>query len=467
MKVFRYKIVLIILCVIYIFLYYADFEVNRNTLTIIGWFGLLQLIVSTLSWRNNGKSIISPYYFFLIALYLFSFGQSLLYPFNLVCEKRDLYESYSLYYGFSVKDIYLAQIQTLLMLNVFHIAGLKYSTKINYSSGSAISKASGQNNRLKQIGWVLFAISIIPFSYDTIMDMITSMTMGYRALYEAEAKIGIANSAKFIAAYFIPSIICLFIAYRHNKSIRKFLTVIVLGVSIAYLIIGGRSNAVILLGLIVILYQYLVKPFSKKVLLVGFVGAFFFLQILSYIANTRNDVSVNSSSTIELSDNAAVEAISEMGWSQFCLIKSMQFVPSKEDFRYGRSYIFAFTSIIPNLGFWPIHPAKKESNLGDWLTDTLGTTFGTGFSMCAEAWVNFGVFGFLIFYLWGALLGSIFGRIEKVISEEDIALLAFLLVLFWFCLKIPRNAFLNVVRAVFYYAAPIYIVCNNFRIRKK
>ena len=117
--------------------------------------------------------------------------------------------------------------------------------------------------------------------------------------------------------------------------------------------------------------------------------------------------------------------------------------------------------------FWPIHPAKKESNLGDWLTDTLGTTFGTGFSMCAEAWVNFGVFGFLIFYLWGALLGSIFGRIEKVISEEDIALLAFLLVLFWFCLKIPRNAFLNVVRAVFYYAAPIYIVCNNFRIRKK
>lgn len=467
MKNIWHQIILVILCIVYFFLYYADFEVNRNTLTIIGWVGLFQLVVSTLSWINNGKSIISPYYFFLIALYLFSFGQSLLYPFNLVCEKRDLYESYSLYYGFSVKDIYLAQIQTLLMLNVFHIAGLKYSTKSNNKYASERATSLSQYIRLKQIGWFLFAISIVPFVYDTIMDMITSMTMGYRALYETEAKIGIANSAKFIAAYFIPSIICLFIAYRHNKRVRKFLTAIILGVAVAYLIIGGRSNAVILLGLLVILYQYLVRPFSKKVLLVGLIGAFFFLQVLSYIANTRNDVSASSSSAVELSDNAAVEAISEMGWSQFCLIKSMQFVPSQEDFRYGKSYIFAFTSIIPNLGFWPIHPAKKESNLGDWLTDTLGTTFGTGFSMCAEAWVNFGIFGFLIFYLWGALLGSLFGRIERVIADEDIALLVFLLILFWFCLKIPRNAFLNVVRAVFYYAAPIYLFCNNFRIRKK
>lgn len=469
MKINKYIFILVLLCIVYLYLYNAAYMISRDTLSIIGGIGLFQFIISFISWNSAGKKVFSPYFIFLFVLYIFSFGQSLLYPFNLVSEERDLYESYSVLFGFSVKDIYLAQIQTLLMLNVFHIAGLRYSLK-KMSVNCNLSNGDEWNittvHRLKKIGWFLFVVSVIPFTYETITDMITSMTYGYGSLYEGEDKIGFANAMSFISALFIPSVICLFIVYKSNVFIRNLLTGIIVLVILAILMTGGRSNALILISILVVLYEYLIRPFSKKAILVGLIGSFFMLQVLAYIANTRDSARSFTIENTEISDNAAVQAIAEMGWTQFCLIETMKLVPQQDEYRYGKSYIYAFTSIIPNFGFWKIHPAKTESNLSDWLSDRLQTGFGTGFSMCAEAWANFGPYGFLIFYLWGALLGALFGRIETTVKNGNVALLVFLLIIFWFCLKIPRNSFLNVVRAVFFYAGPIYLYCNNFRLKK-
>lgn len=469
MKTNKYIFILVTLCIFYLYLYNTNYTINRETLSVMGGVGLFQFIISFLSWNSAGKKILSPYFIFLFVLYIFSFGQSLLYPFGLVCEQRDLYERYSVMYGFTVNDIYLAQIQSLLMLNLFHIAGLQYSLKKTVENCNIVNKDKwniATIQRLKKIGWFLFVVSVIPFTYETITDMITSMTYGYGALYEGEDKIGVANAISFISALFIPSVICLFIVYKSNVFIRNLLTGIIILVILAILMTGGRSNALILISILVVLYEYLIRPFSKKAILIGLIGAFFMLQVLAYIANTRGAARSFTIEKTEISDNAAVQAIAEMGWTQFCLIETMKLVPQQDDYRYGKSYIYAFTSIIPNLGFWKIHPAKTESNLGDWLSNSLQTNFGTGFSMCAEAWANWGSYGFLIFYLWGALLGSLFGRIETTIKNGNIALLVFLLIIFWFCLKIPRNSFLNVVRAVFFYAGPIYLYCNNFRLKK-
>ena len=471
MKTGKYIFVLVALCAAYIVLYsVADIRVERHTLTVMGAVGLFQFAVSFLSWNAAGKKLISPYFIFLSVSYFFLFGQSLLYPFDLICEERDLYETYSVMYGFSVDDIYRAQLQTLLMLGVFHIAGLRSVTKSRKRSVGEVNADVRKDNRIlrmRNVGWLLFVVSFVPFVYDTIADMLQSMTYGYGTLYGTNIKVGWENTIAFVAALFVPSVICLFIVYKNNKPVRSFLTLLLLLVVIAILMTGGRSNAVILLCLLAVLYQYLVKPFSKKMLLVGAVGGFFFLQVLAYIAETRTSAHGFQVDNTAVTDNAAVSAVAEMGWSQFCLIESMQIVPEKENFRYGKSYLYALTTVVPNMGFWEYHPAKKEANLGEWLTDTLGTTFGTGFSMAAEAWVNWGTFGFLIFYIWGAALGRLFGRIDDVVKTGDVAMLAFLLIVFWFCLKIPRNSFVNVVRAVFFYALPVYLYCNNFKLGRK
>lgn len=146
----------------------------------------------------------------------------------------------------------------------------------------------------------------------------------------------------------------------------------------------------------------------------------------------------------------------------FCLIKTRNLVPEKQDYRYGKSYLYAFTSIIPNLGFWDIHPAKKEANLSDWLTDSLGLDYGTGFSMCAEAFANFGYLGFIAFFFWGWFMASILGKIEWSVQTRNYAQMAFLLILFWFFLTLPRNNFINLIRPIFFVAGPIYLYCTKF-----
>lgn len=450
------KIILPFFCLLYVCLGVLVIHPTMQTLSIMGWLGLIQLLYSIISWLKRGNQFISPYVIFLITLYIFSFGQSFLWAFGFEFERTLIG-----FKGIVISEVFDAQVITLIMLAFFQIGASNIRTRRIAHDGGPIVDTS---KRLKEIGWAFFIISFLPYSIETYQNMILSLSGGYAALYGGPVKIGISNWAGIIADYCIPSLICLFIVYRQNKRARSIITTFFVINIIVILITGGRTFAVILLALIIVLYNYLVHKFSKKWLLIGAIGGLFFLQLLSYIADVRveRDQSI-SVEAINLEKNGAVDAIAEMGSSMFCLIKTMDLVPDYYDYRYGRSYAYAFTSLIPNLGFWDIHPAKKEANLSDWLSDTLGLDYGTGFSMCAEAYANFGYLCFIVFFFWGWFVANIFGKIEISVLKKDYALLAFLLVLFWFFLTLPRNNFINLVRPLFFIATPIYLYCKKLK----
>lgn len=454
------KIVLLSLCIVSCCIGYITDQPTIRTLGIMGWIGLIQLAYSIISWIKRGNQIVSPYIIFLLTLYVFSYGQSFMWAFGLDSERTLIG-----FYGVTIQEIFHAQVLTVVMLAFFHIGAI-YSLIKKRAKAYNIYNTTNQRKRLQQIGWLLFLVSIVPYIVSTVHDLILSMTMGYGAIYDDD-KVGIDNLSGFIADYFIPSVICLFIAYKSNRLIRLLLLALLSVNIIAILLIGGRSNAVILISILIILYNYLVKRFTKKWIVVGVLGGFILLQVLSFVASTRTEGGRTANiNNVEMESNAAVDALAEMGGSMFCLIKTMDLVPRKVDYRYGKSYVYSFTTLIPNVGIWKIHPAKKESNLGDWLTDALGLGYGTGFSMCAEAYANFGYCGFILFFFWGWFLANIFGKIEISAKTNDYALMAFLLVLFWYFLKLPRNNFINLVRPIFFVAGPIYWYCNNFKLRR-
>ena len=448
------KVVLIIMSMVYDAIGYCTDEPSMKSLSLMGGLGLVQLIYCIISWIKRGNQFVSPYIIFLFCLYIFSYGQSFLWAFNLESERSLIY-----FIDISIHDIFSAQVQTIIMLAFFHIGAIHYIQKQRYNSFSHSSSVN-YTRRLKQIGWFLFIVSAVPYISETINDMILSMTKGYMALYQGEEKVGINNLSNIIADYFIPSIICLFIAYSNKKTMRTIIVVFLLLNVVAILITGGRTNAVILLAILGILYNYLVKKFTRKWLVIGAIGVFLLLQVLAIVANIRGSgLNAASKKEVKVENNAAVDAVAEMGGTMYCLIKTENLVPSKHSYRYGKSYAYAFTTLIPNLGFWEIHPAKKESNLGDWLTEELRLGYGTGFSMTAEAYANFGYLAFIVFFFWGWFLASIFGKIEISAQTRNYALMAFSLILFWFFLKLPRNCFINLVRPIFFIAIPIYLYC--------
>lgn len=452
------KTLLFIFSAIYAVIGYNISHPTIDTLGMMGWLGLIQLVYCIISWMKRGNQIMSPYVIFLLALYLFSYGQSFLWALGIESEHTLIG-----FQGITVAEIFKAQVITLIMLAFFHIGALYGISKRKLKRDRVFKDYT---NNLKQIGWILFAISLYPYVRETINDMILSMTMGYNALYEGEAKIGLGNLSGFIAGYFIPSIICLFIAYRENKFLRTiFITIISLNI-VAILLTGGRSNAVILLAILLILYNYLVQKFTKKWIILGLVGAFLMLQVLAFVGTVRTEGSRTTNlDGFKVENNAGVEAVAEMGSTMFCLIKTMNLVPEKFEYRYGKSYMYSFSSLIPNLGFWDIHPAKREANLSEWLTNALGLSYGTGYSMCAEAYANFGYLGFILFFFWGWFIANVFGKIEISALTKNYALMAFLMILFWYFLKLPRNNFINIIRPLFFVAGPIYLYCTKLKFR--
>lgn len=434
-----------------------------HTLQLLGSLGIFQFALSAYSWIKLGGKIISPYILFLVCLYIFSCGQLLLYPFD-IKTARDLIW----FMGIKLDKIYLASLYTLVSLAFFHIGALCYKNSSHELKPNNPIVFKNQNRRLKQIGWLLTIIAVYPYFTELIDNVILSRTRGYSAIYKQEARIGLSNIFRVIGDYFIPGLICLYIAYRKSTRAKTILYTIFSLIILLILAVGGRTEAVILLSLVLIIQNYFIKPFNKKQLIILGIGAIFVLQVLTIVGKTRRDATVKIEAyTSQERSNAATEAIGEMGWTMFCIAKTEQIVPEKEDFRYGKTYAYSFLSIIPNLNFWEIHPAKTEAEMSEWLTKTLHMNYGSGFSMVAESYVNFGYFGPFVMLLLGYLTALIFRQLKPAISANNLAYSVFIIIMYWFALKIPRNSFIGIVRAFFYFALPIFWYTRGYIIKQK
>lgn len=435
--------------------------IDMTTMQAMGIFGVILALLCAYTWKREGKDLISPYFFFVVTLFIFLYGQSLLYAINIISDDRHLIG----FQGISIYQVYRAQKTTLIMLAAFHIGALCVKNKTLVTADykeKNICLREQQLQLIKKIGIFLFLISGYFYLHTLVANMILSIKFGYGALYDGEGAVGVAQTGRYLGDYFLPSIICLFIAYQNNKRKIKAIYGLCSLIIIAILLTGGRTYAVILILMLVLLRHYVIKRFSNREMIGLCVAGLFLLSVLAVVGKVRtsDNRSLESYTTTNDNNNAAVEAIAEMGSTMFCLIETQLLVPSTEDYRYGRSYLYSFTSLIPNLGFWEMHPARIEANLSDWLTDKLHLSYGTGFSMCAEAYANFGSYGWIMMFLLGLMLRKMLDSIDVNDPQRDLPLLVFSFIMFWFCLKMPRNCFLSTVRAFFYYALPVYLYLN-------
>lgn len=123
-KVNSIFVLLLVLLAIFIYTLFVS-TIEMDTLRCMGVFGIILLVLSGFTWHYNGNQLISPYFFFLIALYIFSYGQSLMYAFDWISPRRDLIG----FQGISIYQIYEAQKATLYMLGFFHLGALCISHK--------------------------------------------------------------------------------------------------------------------------------------------------------------------------------------------------------------------------------------------------------------------------------------------------------------------------------------------------
>ena len=129
---------------------------------------------------------------------------------------------------------------------------------------------------IKLTGILLLMFSLPGFIYDSVNTFKTVITEGYRALFGYDDIYTIRPSLisrifNYTSSYFLPALICLFIAYKEKISVRTWVLLLMMIHIFNSFFIGGRGKATALILTIILLFHYCIKPIKgKKIILYGF-----------------------------------------------------------------------------------------------------------------------------------------------------------------------------------------------------
>jgi oligosaccharide repeat unit polymerase len=311
---------------------------------------------------------------------------------------------------------------------------------------------------------VLFMFSFPLGMYQAIDSAKFVIRLGYRGFIEANITYPkIFNFSIFI----LPSGLLLFLFSKH-KLIKIGCFSLVSVYEAITLLEGGRTSAICYAVLVLVYLFSLLKGLSKKkqlvlsFLLLAIIYAFSVL--VSAIANYRNadNQTIAEFFSILLSTLRANKTISsvvwEFGFTSTSLPFSIKYLGST--YHYGLSYFAALSGLFPSIFDFTgliqgLHDyASVDSALYNLLYPDI-LTFGPGTSMVAEAFLNFGWFGFLPMFFLGYIF-TLFSSFD-LFPKNDPFSSYISLVLSGVILIMPRRPFLFFVTYFFYYVIVIFV----------
>lgn len=416
----------------------------------LGYMGIINFIITVVGWKKLTGEILCPYILLYLTMFVFCYGQCVGWVLNLEMPKDLLLRHHW-------KDIVNAQGYTLLGMLAFNIGAV-----FIYSKKRIISRANRFKNYVtkyvlscKDVGKILFIVSAPIYCIIELLILYNVYNYGYLGYYRV-----IQSESQFIvflvliSDYFVPSLLLLIIGNRKNPRIVKTILGVFVLIILLELYIGGRSSAVMLALTILLIYHYMVRPINKKQFLALCVACYMGIIILNITADIRTESSRSVTDVVAGSEESyePVSALlGELGWSMSSLIYTMEYVPGIWPFRLGTSYVFAPTSIIPNLGFWPVHPAALYSDLATWLRSVLGIDFGPGYTIVAESYINFSWYGLIMMGILGMIITYFLTLTDrKHFAYDIIGMLILLLISTLLIRRLVRSSISASVRILFY-----------------
>lgn len=432
-----------------------------DNIKLMGGICIFNLLYMYYSWYKCQGSFLNGYIIFVSAFYVFNLGQPMLKVFDVVDTYYDLLDT-SHFLQISYASYFRSTYVGIVSIIAMHIGALIALSHKNIVNTESVEKSENVRKKILSIKRVSLLLVIFSFPfwfYETYKLSTFTLAYGYGGeMYTVKTEI--PGYVRVLSNYYEPALLCLYFCSEYLKK-DKLLTLlaIILTVVVPPLIIGGRSQAVIALSMVAIVYYLFHKLAVKKILILG-VSVYLGLIVLFVVKKTRNSVGNTLETYSELlssyESSPIFSTISEMGHSMYPLAATMDLVPASEDYRYGTSYLWGLTTLVPNIGFGERHPGVVNANLGEWLMKKEGLQFGPGYSLTAEAYINFGYFGFIFFFIYGYLLAKYCRFINKRYIYEKPFMIIITLVFLWFSIKTVRNSFIGTIRALFYVSIPMY-----------
>jgi oligosaccharide repeat unit polymerase len=421
-------------------------------------FFLVLVIWSFWSWKLVTKRWFDPYLLFFLSATLFNGGQAILEVFHLNKNGflEDLVPGDLFSDDITLKTLYLVTIG----LATFHFSALisavlanRKELKKHDSAGSLLSRNA------YRVGRVLLYISLLPTILTLRNALSASLAGGYASLFEQQGATGIGAAPALISRFIFPGAFLVIATAPKNTTVRIQALAFILLYTLANLLLGSRSSAIMPLLAMLWLWNAVVRPLPK-VFLAGI--AFSLLGIvIPLIAAVRNEQGVSLSleflqQTIADTENPLIASISEMGNSMRTVAWTMQLVPDVRPFASGMTYLVSFLVLIPNIFGEGRHPALTMSgyDIPDfWLVSEIEPAFferggSFGFSFIAEAYLNFGWAAPLVLGLIGLFYGKL---VSRWVNDHDPVTMALIATFVSFFLFYARQSSELIIRPFFWY----------------
>ncbi len=322
-------------------------------------------------------------------------------------------------------------------------------------------------NTVFTVGRNLLYLSVLPVLVTAFGAIQIAKAGGYAATYEQQVT-GAAATVGILGDFVFPGVFLVIAAGKQNPKLRIFAVIVLLFYTCAKLVVGTRGAAVMPLLAMLWLWDSVVKPLPRSLLIIG--SAVMLLIVFPVIGATRNEVAGVDLFSVEFLtktlmgvDNPLVASISEMGFSATTIGWTMELVPKVRPFALGMSVVVAILTLVPNVFSAGRHPALTMSgyDIPDfWLVGEIEPEFAErggsfGFSFIAEAYLNFGWFGILL--LGG--LGFFYARfVQWAVRDRDPLKMAIIAIFVSFFLFYPRGSCQMLFRPLIWYSMFPYLL---------
>lgn len=425
---------------------------------------MLSLFVWTCwSWWYANGTLLDPYGFFLIGLWLFNAGQVFLEVFR----QNPAGILAGLFSASMLLTIMLFVAVILMATHLGALASLR-STSRHRPAPSRLNSgrsAPWYDGAVTSTGWILFAVSLPFFIQQSVQAYRIVSASGYLGLYAdqlAHPRIGAAGTPAILANFFLPAAYFLLANKRASRWAHVVGLVSVLGYAGTEILLGLRYPA--FMSLIILLW--LLRISGRRVARGTIVWAGFVTLLISPAIGVfrgaagaqRLDPQILLGAFNHVG-NPIVNTVSEMGSTMQITGDTFLLVPSQRGYDWGMGYLGSLSSAFPNV-FWSVHPGHIYV-YGDWLTQSVIPLsylqgIGLGFSYVAETYINFGL---LLAPLMAILIGFLYARLSVWGSRStDCARWAATACLCFGCSEWGRAEAFNVFRSFFWYALGPYLL---------
>ncbi|MEN3004733.1 O-antigen polysaccharide polymerase Wzy [Dehalobacterium formicoaceticum] len=423
----------------------------------LNWLGIIVYLYAIFTWKWERKeSFFSMYTIFFTFFLLFSYGQCVMWALGIGLDRG--IGTGILYYGSSIipneSQMITAKWYTCICMLLFHYGAILFAGKSSVKTKTIVSTEKAYKDRelLYKCGCIVTTIVAPIAIYQRVKELLIAQTFGYKALYYGD----LATQSGYIQILlylFFPALLCLLIGSNFKKTVTRTVIIIFLIYAALGAMSGDRGSWIYSLVILIWVFAQRKKIRLKDIVFWGILGVFglYMLNVITDVRNTGLDLlSIETFiNGLSVEESPIVDTFFEMGGSMgiitFFLIVGNGIYP------YGNTYVTAILGAISSrfLSLLGI----KQVLIGSWFSqEYLGISWGTGFSMIGEAFVNGGYYGgFIYVFIIGIIIGRILSKCRDRSDMEQNPIGAFVSIAVLNIVSgLPRSAVYLVIKEFVY-----------------